>query len=381
LSEAFKVTPWEVAGRVDYQRLVEEFGTQVITPELKKRMESQIGGLPTLLRRDVFFSHRDLDLILSDHETGKGFFVYTGRGPSGKMHVGHVLPFYFAKWIQEKFGANVYIQLTDDEKFLEENRRLNLNQVQDFSADNILDIAAVGFDEDKTFVFQNTEYIHHMYKLAIRAAKRINVSLVNAVFGFNTMSNIGLVFFPALQIVPTFFETKRCLIPAAIDQDPYWRIQRDLAEDLGYYKASEIHCKFLPPLSGPEGKMSTSDPRNAVFLSDSKKVVTEKIFKYAFSGGRETTELQRKHGGNPDVDVSFQWLNYFFEDDDKRLAEIERDYRSGKLLSGELKEILVEKVTAFIVRHQKARETAAEAVNALKYDGKLARNAWKIIRQ
>jgi len=297
------------------------------------------------------------------------------------MHVGHILPFYFAKWLQEKFQANIYIQITDYEKFLEERRRLNLDQVQDFSADNVLDIAAIGFDEDKTFIFQNTEYIHHMYKLALRIAKKINLSLVSAVFGFNTMTNIGLVFVPALQIAPTFFEARRCLIPAAIDQDPYWRVQRDVAEDLGYYKASEIHCKFLPPLSGPEGKMSTSDPRNAIFLSDRKKDAEDKIFKYAFSRGREMTELQRKYGGNPDVDVSFQWLKFFFEEDDDKLAKIESDYRTGKMLSGELKEILIDNVTSFLERHQESKEQAKDLVDTFRYDGKLAKKAWTRIRQ
>jgi tryptophanyl-tRNA synthetase len=46
-----------------------------------------------LLDREVYFSHRDLDLVLHDHEAGKGFFLYTGRGPSNKMQVGHLLPF------------------------------------------------------------------------------------------------------------------------------------------------------------------------------------------------------------------------------------------------------------------------------------------------
>ena len=41
------------------------------------------------------------------------------------------------------------------------------------------------------------------------------------------------------------------------------------------------------------------------------------INKYAFSGGGATIEEHRAKGGNCDVDVSFQYLRFFLEDDDK----------------------------------------------------------------
>jgi Tryptophanyl-tRNA synthetase len=117
-TEEFVVTPWEVKGKVDYDKLIERFGTQRITENLKERIKRDVGELHTLLRREVFFSHRDLDLVLNDFESGKGFYLYTGRGPSKDMHIGHLIPFIFTKWLQEKFGANLYIEVTDDEKFL-----------------------------------------------------------------------------------------------------------------------------------------------------------------------------------------------------------------------------------------------------------------------
>jgi len=330
------------------------------------------------LRRGVFFSHRDFDKILDDIENGRGFFLYTGRGPSGPMHVGHLIPFIMTKWFQEVFNVNVYIMITDDEKFLDEEK-MSLDEVRRWAYENILDIIAVGFDPDKTFIFLDTEYIRNMYPLAIKIAKKINLNLVRSVFGFSGDTNIGLTFYPALQIVPTMFEKKRCLIPAAIDQDPYWRIQRDLAEGFGYYKAAAIHSKFLPPLTGFEGKMSTSRPETAIFLQDDPKTVRRKIMRYAFSGGQPTIELHRKLGGNPDIDVSFQWLYMLFEPDDKRIKEIEEDYRSGRLLTGELKEILIERLNDFLEQHRQRREEAKELVHIFKYEGKLARQMWEII--
>ena len=295
--------------------------------------------------------------------------MYTGRGPSGPMHLGHLIPLLFTKWLQDKFKVNLYIEITDDEKFLFK-RKLSWREVDEYSKDNILDIAAIGFDPDRTFIFRDSEYIKNIYPRALKIARKITFSTVKAVFGFKNETNIGSIFYPAYQIIPTFFEKKRCLIPNAIDQDPYWRIQRDIATQLGFKKVASIHSKFLPPLTGTSGKMSSSNSDSAIWLTDSPKIVRKKIMKYAFSGGQPTIEEHRKVGGNPDIDVSFQWLKIFFEPDDLKLSNIERDYKSGKLLTGELKQILVDKLNSFLENHRKNREK----INVDKYttSGKLA---------
>ena len=373
----FVVTPWEVSGRVDYDRLIRDFGTQPITGTLAKRLESILGDRAYLVRRQILFSHRDLNLALEDYDKGKGFFLYTGRGPSGPMHIGHILQFYLTKWLQDKFHSNVYIQITDDEKFLEEKRNLTFEDTQRWARDNILEIAAVGFDPDKTFILQDTEFLGHSYPLTLEIARRVNYSTAKAVFGFTGETNIGFSFYPAIQILPSLLEKKRCLIPSAIDQDPYWRIQRDIAESLGFFKAAALHSKFLPALTGIDEKMSSSKPETTINLSDDDKTIRNKIYKHAFSGGQTSVEEHRKKGGNPDVDVSFQWLYMFFEPDDNRIDEIRTQYRNGQMLTGNLKDLLAEKVTGFLREHRNRREKAADHIRLYKKDGLLAREIWK----
>src|SRR5690348_16232499 len=293
VEKKFVITPWEVTGEVDYERLIREFGTQPINGALAKRLESSLGDAAYLVRRQIFFSHRGLNLALDDYEKGKGFFLYTGRGPSGPMHIGHIIQFYLTKWLQDKFHVNVYIQITDDEKFLEEKRSLSYSDSQRWAKDNILEIAAVGFDPDKTFILQDTEFVGHAYPLILEIAKRVNYSTAKAVFGFSGETNIGFSFYPAIQILPSLLEKKRCLIPSAIDQDPYWRIQRDIAESLGYQKAAALHSKFLPALTGIDDKMSSSKPETTINLSDDDKTVRNKIYRHAFSGGKSSIEEHR----------------------------------------------------------------------------------------
>ncbi len=367
------VNPWEVKGEIDYNKLIEKFGTKKIDEELKKEIFKIANEDNVLLRRNFFFSHRDLNLILKDYKEGKGFFLYTGRGPSGKMHLGHLIPLLFTKWLQKVFDVNLYIEITDDEKYWVKN--IGWDEIQKYAYDNILDIIALGFDKDKTFIFKDSEYIKKIYPMLIKISKKINFNKTRAVFGFNNETPIGLIFYPAYQIAPTFFEKKRALIPCAIDQDPYWRIQRDIAEQFGFYKTAAIHSKFLPPLTGVKGKMSSSEGM-AIWLDDDKKTVKKKINKYAFSGGKETIEEHRKYGGNPEVDVAYKWLEIFFEPSDKKLRKIYDDYKAGALLSGELKAILIEKINNFLEKHQENKEKAKDLVDEFLYSGKLAEKMW-----
>jgi tryptophanyl-tRNA synthetase len=127
---------------------------------------------------------------------------------------------------------------------------------------------------------------------------------------------------------------------------------------LGFYKPANIQCKFIPPLGGIDGKMSASDPNSTIYVTDNPDTVRTKILKYAFSGGQVSIKEHREKGGNPDIDVSFQWLKIFFEPDDKKLQQLEEDYRNGDLLTGELKNYLIEKINDYLEHHRSEREKA-----------------------
>ncbi|MEM4160648.1 MAG: tryptophan--tRNA ligase, partial [Thermoplasmata archaeon] len=325
MDESYKVTPWEVTGKVDYEKLIQEFGTSKIDEAMKERIKRDFGELHQYLRRDIFFSHRDLELILDLFENGKKFYLYTGRGPSGHTHLGHILPWIFTKYIQEKTGSVLLFQLTDDEKFYFKEE-LTLEDTKKMAYENILDIIALGFPADKTRIFLDTEYIKTLYPVAARVAKKITFSTVRAVFGLENSNNIGEIFYTSLQsapaFLPTLFEQKEThvLIPCGIDQDPHFRICRDVAPKLGFPKPALIHCKLFPSLLGAETKMSASSPETSIFTTDEPKVAKRKIMN-AFTGGAVSVEEQRKHGGNPDVCSVFAYYQFMFEPDDTKLEE------------------------------------------------------------
>ena len=366
MGKGFTLTPWEVTGEVDYDKLITQFGIQKLDEKTLNRIEKHTKDLHYLLRRKIFFAHRDLNWLLDQYEKKDKFFLYTGRAPSGPVHIGHLVPWMFTKWLQDKFDVELWFQFPDEEKFLfKEN--LTLEDTNKYLNENMLDVIALGFNPKKTHFLIDTLHAKSMYKQAIRVSKKITFSTAKAAFGFTGETNIGSIFYTSMQAVPAFLPSvlaKKnipCLIPLGVDQDLHFRIARDVITKLGYYKPAIIHCRFLPSLTGTE-KMSASDETTAVYTIDSPEIVEKKIKKYAFSGGQATIEEHRKKGGNPDIDVSYQWL-IFLEEDDKKLKKIHDDYKSGKLLTGELKQILIDKLNIFLKEHQKKREKAKSQVD------------------
>jgi len=366
MNEEFEVTPYSVSGDIDYDELVERFGTKKIDGALLERF-ARYGPIHPMLRRGIFYSHRDLDWVLNEYEKGIGFSLYTGRGPSGPVHVGHTMPWMFAKYLQDTFKAKLWFQLTDDEKFMFYDH-LTLEETKKWAYDNALDIIALGFDPELTNIFLDTEYIGTMYPTAVRAAKKINFSTIRAVFGFDNSNNIGSIFFTSIQTVPCFLESMEqgknvpCLIPCGIDQDPHFRVTRDIAEGLGYYKPALVHAKLMPSLGGSE-KMSTSTRMNdTIFMTDDEKTARKKVMN-AFTGGRVSVDEQRKEGGDPEVCAVYQYNLYHFEPDDAKLAQLHADCRSGKILCGECKARLFEKIWKFLANHQAQREKAKDKVD------------------
>ena len=246
------VTPWEVKGKItekEYQRLMKEFGLNPLTKGLLKRIEKHTKKLHFMLTRKIFFTHRDFGFILDQYEKGNKFFLYTGRAPSGPIHVGHLLPWIFTKWLQDKFNVDLWFQFPDEEKFLF-RKGLTLKEVEKWTKENMLDVAALGFDPKKTHFLIDTKHANLMYKEACKVAKKITFSTVKAVFGLTNNSNVGSIFYTSMQAVPAFLPSVLkeknipCLIPLGIDQDPHFRIARDVLPKLGYYKPSIIHANL-----------------------------------------------------------------------------------------------------------------------------------------
>ncbi len=360
--------PWEVEGDIDYKKLVEKFG---ISP-LKKLPD--VFNKNVLFRRGIVFAHRDFQRILEAIKNKKKFVMMTGLMPTGKFHIGHMLvaqQFVF----YQKLGAKIYIAVADLESYnvrgqsLEESRKIALEEY-------ISNYVALGLDLKKCDIYFQSERSkdakksNAYYRLQNILAKHVSFAEFKGVYGEVSPGKILVSLLQASDMLhPQLKEFEGVcpvVVPVGIDQDPHLRLARDISKRVkGFVQLSSTYNLFMPGLNG--GKMSSSVVNSFIGLSDSAQEVKKKINKYAFSGGQATLEEHRKKGGNPDVDVSFQYLKMFFEEDDKKLGEIERKYRKGEMLSGELKKYTIEKINSFLKVHQKRREKAKKMIDKFVY--------------
>lgn len=362
----FNLTPWEVKGEIDYEKLIKEFGLSPIK-QLPQEFEKNI-----LFRRKIIFAHRDIQRILESIRDKKKFVLMTGLMPTGKFHLGHMI---LAQQIifYQKMGAKIYIAVADLEAYnargqsLEESRKIAIEQY-------IMNYIALGLKPENCEIYfqsdrsRNAKKANAYYRLQNLLAKYSTFNEFKAVYGEISPGKMISALLQAADMLhvqlPEFENTCPVIVPVGIDQDPHIRLARDISKrikDYGFTQLSSTYHLFMPGLGG--GKMSSSDSNSFIALTDTPKEVETKIKKYAFSGGRDTIEEHRKKGGNPDIDISYQYLRFFFEPNDEKLKKIHDNYKSGKMLTSELKEILIKKINDFLKEHQKKRQLAKKQIH------------------
>ncbi len=366
-----EINPWGSEDVKDYEKLSKEFGIQPFGPLLRRIKEPHL-----LMRRGLIFGHRDFDKILDALERKESYAMMTGLMPSGKFHLGHKILAEQIIYHQQVLGGRIFLCVADIEAY---NMRLNNMEALHKTAieEYLLNYIALGLKpKNCDFYFQSErskdpDQANAFYRLASMAARKTTFNEMRAIYGDVSPGKVMSVMIQVADILhpmlPEFGGFRHVVVPVGVDQDPHMRLTRDITSRFNKdeYKfpslPSSTYHRFIKGLKG--GKMSSSDPLSYIALTDDPKTVKTKIMKYAFSGGRETIAEHRKKGGIPEVDVSYQYLYSQFEPDDKKIKRIYEEYKSGSLLTGELKQILIEKLEKFLEDHQRKMEKAKKQID------------------
>jgi tryptophanyl-tRNA synthetase len=364
LGDEFTVTPWEVKGNIDYEKLMRDFGVSKMG-ELPQALKDNL-----LFRRGKVFAQRDFSRITDAIKHKKPFGMMTGLMPTGKFHIGHaILARQFA--LYQELGAKLFIAVADIEAY--NAREQSITASREIAIEQyITNYIALGLKPKNCEIYFQSSRSHDgkksnaYYRLQNLLARHATFNEFRAVYGEISPGKMISGLLQASDMLhpqlPEFEGPMPVVVPVGIDQDPHIRLARDMAtriKEVKLMQLSSTYHFFVPGLGG--GKMSASDPTSYIALTDDEKTVKNKVNKYAFSGGKNTVDEHRKMGGNPDVDVPYQWLT-FFEEDDQKLKKIHDDYKSGTLLSGEIKAILIESLNKFLTGHQKKREEAKKRI-------------------
>ncbi|WP_227356717.1 tryptophan--tRNA ligase [Haladaptatus salinisoli] len=355
-----KLDPWGDVEVTDYEATMAQFGIEPIE-EVADRLPDN-----RLVRRGLVFGHRDLDVVLDARDDGEPFATMTGIMPSGVFHFGHRTVVEQVLMFQE-MGAEVTLCAADVESYA--TRDVSLEEARELVVEEyLLNYVALGLDLDATdFYFQSGAGNDHHVRSKL-FARHVTQNEFEATYGSADPGKLVSALTQYADILrpqsPDRGGPKPTVVPVGIDQDPHVRLTRDVAaryRDASYVKPASTYHRFMRGLQG--GKMSSSDPKSYIALTDSVADAKRKIDE-AKTGGRVSVEEHRRKGGNVEEDTVFELLAYHLVEDDDELERIREEYESGEMLSGELKQIAKERLEAFLRDHRRRREEARPEVEA-----------------
>jgi len=354
------IDPWGSVLVEDYNKIIRDFGLEPF---------EQIFPQPNqIMRRGAVFAGRGLKQIAACIKQKKPFYVLSGIMPSGdKLHFGNKMVVENVKYFQDH-GAETYMLIADLEAAAA--RGVSLEQARQRALDfHVPAYIALGLDPKKTKFYFQSENID-VVRLGYEFSKRITYNEFKAIYGsadpgriMSAVTQVGDILFPQLK------KPMPGVIPVGIDQDPHLRLARDIVkrtrDKYRFVPPAGIYHKYTPSLDGAL-KMSKSKPESCISLPEDPKQACKKIQR-ALSGGRDTVEEHRKLGGQPEKDMAFELCKLHLVESDAELNRIYKAYKSGKMLSGELKEIACERMTAFMEDFTKKLEKAKKQVSHLRF--------------
>ncbi len=362
---AIRIDPWGHETIKEYEKLFEYFGIKPFREVLPL-----IDKPHHLMTRGVIFGHRDFEKFWELYKENRKVAILTGLMPSGKFHVGHKVLMDQLVYYQN-LGIDVYVVVADAEAYAV--RKIPRRDVIDIGINEyIANAIALGLDPKKTKFYFQTNQDPRYYRLIQMISRKVTFNELEAIYGGLEPSKIIAVL---TQVVDVTFLTHKCfggyecvLVPVGADQDPHLRLARDVAErfsELGLKPPASTYHRFMTGLNG--GKMSSSRPDSAIFLSDPIEVAKRKVFK-ALTGGRATAEEQRKLGGQPEKCTVFELYAYHLIKDDNELKKIYDSCKLGLVLCGECKRRAAELLVKWLSDHQEKLEKAREIAKSLNIE-------------
>ncbi len=356
-----KLDPWGESLVSDYEKLFKVFGIRPF-----KEVIGRIKSPHKLMRRGVIFGHRDFDKVLEGFEKGEKTTILTGLMPSGKFHLGHKMLIDQLVYYQ-KMGFNIIMAIADIEAYVV--RRVPRKEAIRIALEEyIANAIALGLDRKNLTIYFQSNMTAPYYRLMQMFSQKVTLAEMEAIYGELTPGKVVAALTQAADILHPMLEEyggfKHVLVPVGADQDPHLRLTRDIADrfskELGFRRPASTYHRFMRGLSG--GKMSSSSPDTAIFLTDPPEVAVKKIMK-ALSGGRASVEEQRRLGGEPEKCVVFELYLYHLIEDDKELIKIYNACKNGELLCGEDKKRAAELLVKWLDEHRRKLERALDVVD------------------
>jgi tryptophanyl-tRNA synthetase len=354
--ESDTLDPWGNTSVKDYSRLQAEFGIEPLDPLL-----SRFKNPSPHISRGIDFGQRDLGRVLDAVDNNKPYAVMSGIKPDGAFHLGNKMTaddMVYFQTLSKK--STVYYAIADVEAYADNG--LSFNETSKVAVRNVADLLALGLDPDRAVAYKQSEEMRVM-RMSTIFSRGVTNNMLRAIYGerqiglyLSALVQAGDILMPQMQDLGG---PKPVLVPVGADQDPHIRLARDLADkykgEFGFLPPSAIYHRLELALTGGY-KMSKRVPDSGFTLDDSPSAASRRVLT-AFTGGRATTEEQRRLGGRADICPVYDLYRFHFAKDDDHVKLVYHECTKGIRLCGECKEEAAGLVKTFLQDHQKKRDS------------------------
>ncbi len=339
----------------DYAYLMTEFGIERI-----QELLPQIKDPHFYMTREVMFGHTDLGRVLDAIRKNQPFAVMTGIKPSSYYHLGNFITASEVVYFQQQ-GAHVSFCIADIESYAD--GRQTPQETTEYAIDNITDVLALGLNPKKAYIYRQSEELD-VLRLGSIFASHVTYNMMKGLYGERPFGHYqaaliqaGDILLPQLE---RFGGPKPTVTPVGADQAPHARLTRDLGKKdefkkrYGFIPSSFTFHILLKGLDGSD-KMSKRTPMSFFNFQEEDSLIKKKMMN-AFTGGRDTVEEQRRLGGRPDICRNYDLGKFFFIPNEKALQNLREECMSGRILCGECKLQMHERVIEFKNKHNSKKE-------------------------
>jgi tryptophanyl-tRNA synthetase len=348
-----RLDPWGVIDIESYETLLQEFGIRPIEDILPR-----IPNPNKYMRRRIVFGHTELERVLDALEAHQPFAIMSGIKPSGPFHMGSKMTAEEIIYFQHLSPKAMASYCIADYEAYADNRQ-GFEESFEVAVSHLADVLALGLDPKRAYVYRQSQE-KRVLEAAFVYSRDATYNMMEAIYGDRPF---GLYLSALIQVADIllpetkdFHGPKPVVVPIGADQAPHIRLTRDLArrhEEELFILPSATYHKLIRSLTG-SGKMSKREPMGLLSLTDEPEFAKRKIL-LAYTGGRESTKLQKELGGEPAKCVVYEYLMFHFLESDEELEKVYTECITGARLCGPCKAQAAEVVANYLKEHHRKR--------------------------
>ncbi|AGB40581.1 tryptophanyl-tRNA synthetase [Halobacteroides halobius DSM 5150] len=251
--------------------------------------------------------------------------ILSGSRPTGKLHLGHLIG-VLDNWKDLQEDYDCIFEVADWHALT--TKYDQTENIKQHIREMVADWIGAGIDPRKSTLFIQSDVpeiaeLHLLLSMIVSVGRlERNPTYKEQIqeLGDNDSIPFGLLEYPVLQAADILF-AKADTVPVGEDQLPHIEITRDIARRFNYlyeevFPEPESKLAKVPRLPGLDGRKMSKSYGNAIYLSDSKDEINDKVNQMVTDPER----IRLSDPGNPDVCSVYDFHEIFNKEEAEDIA-------------------------------------------------------------